>query len=193
MPNICRNNALITGNLADVSKFMDTITKYDEQEIIYDFTQCNPIPKELDNVHQGSITIDGVRCDAWYEDEDGTTRPMLDMTKAELIEKYGTYEPIDWQYDYWGTKWGDMSTQLVSDTTTDGKRTVHFWFESAWGQPYMLLHDIATQYNLTITNTFVVEFEEEETATTYPIKNAEEIFNGVRKDNANMRMKIRSS
>ena len=191
MPNICRNSVEITGDTKDITKFLNTITKKnDEGEYYYSFTEASPMPKELQNLHQGLRTIDGVRCNVWYEDDDGA-RPMLDITKDELIDKYGTYEPVTWQYDYWGTKWGDMSTQLVSDATIDGKRTVQFWFESAWGQPFILLHDICTKFNLTMKNTYDIEFEEELKTDTYPIENAEEMFNEYRNSMRDMRSSVR--
>ena len=190
MPNICRNSVEITGDTKDITKFMNTITKKnDKGEYYYRFTECNPMPKELEDLHQGARTIDGITYNVWYEDEDGV-RPMLDMVKDELIQKYGSYEPINWQYDYWGTKWGDMDTQLVSDTTTDGKRVVHFWFESAWGQPFILLHDICVKFNLTMTNKYDIEFEDEIKTDTYPIENAEQLFNEYRNSMQDMRSRI---
>ena len=190
MPNICRNSVEITGNTEDITKFLNTITKKDDKgEYYYSLTECNPMPKELEDLHQGARTIDGVRCNVWYEDEDGA-RPMLDIVKDELIEKYGSYEPINWQYDYWGTKWGDMDTKLVNDTTDGDTRTLHFWFESAWGQPFILLHDICVKFNLTMTNKYDIEFEEELHKDTYPIENAEEMFNEYRNSMRDMRMSI---
>jgi len=193
MPNICRNSVEITGNTEDITKFLNTITKKnDDGEYYYRLAECNPMPKELENLCQGARTIDGVRCNVWYEDEDGV-RPMLDMVKDELIEKYGTYEPVSWQYDYWGTKWGDMDTQLISDETNGNTRTLHFWFESAWGQPFMLLHDICVKFNLTMTNKYDIEFEDELFTDTYPIENAEQLFNEYRNSMQDMRSSINNA
>lgn len=192
MPNWCRNNVSIQGKSEDVAKFMDTITKWNEDEGVqyYDFTAINPLPIEMEELHQGSREIDGVRCDAWYEDIDGV-RPLLDITKQELIDKYGVYAPIDWQYDYWGTKWGDLNTQLQSDTTTGEYRKVRFWFESAWGQPYMLLNDICTKFNLTIRNDYDVEGDYESQTDTYPIPQFESIVKASREARKTMQDNIK--
>lgn len=171
MPNWTDNVVEISGNVDDVKVFMDTITDNvtvdSEPETIYNLTNCFPVPKEIANVSQGSREIEGVRYDCWYDDEDGV-RPMLDITKNELISKYGTYLPIDWQYRFWGTKWGDCNTTLLSDTTNGDTREVVLTFDSAWGEPFMLLNDIATKYNLYIVNTIVHEFEEDEFKSEYP-------------------------
>jgi hypothetical protein len=77
MPNICRNSVEITGNTEDITKFLNTITKKDDKgEYYYSLTECNPMPKELENLNQGARTIDGVLCNVWYEDEDGA-RPKV--------------------------------------------------------------------------------------------------------------------
>lgn len=193
MPNWCRNNVSIQGNADDVAKFMDTVTKWNEEEgmLYYDFTAVNPLPTEMEDLHQGGRNIDDVYVDAWYEDADGV-RPLLDITKQELIDKYGVYAPIDWQYDYWGTKWGDLNTELQSDNTTKDIRKVRFWFESAWGQPYMLLNDIATKFNLTIRNDYEVEGDYEEQTTTFPIPDYESLVKSQRLASASMRDSIRN-
>ena len=123
MPNWTYNSVEITGSVQDVQEFLDTVKATDsEGNNYFDFTQVNPIPSELQDVHTGAITIDEVRVDAWYEDDDDTRRPLLDMTKDELTEKYGTYQPIDWQYNNWGTKWGDCETKLIDDVINkDGR------------------------------------------------------------------------
>jgi len=171
MPNWTDNTIEISGSVKDVNDFMDTITNKvtvdGEPEVIFNLTDCFPLPTEMKELHQGSREIDGVKCDAWYDDADGL-RPLLDVTKNELIAKYGVYAPIDWQYRFWGTKWGDCDTELLSDTTSQGTRELVFTFQSAWGEPFMLLNDIANKYNLTIINTVRHEFEDDTVTTEYP-------------------------
>ena len=166
MPNWTYNSCEITGNVDDVKAFMDTITEYNKENVIYNFTNCMPIPDEYNNMHEGAITIDEVREDVWYSDEDGV-RPVLDMVKDRLKKEYGTYKPIEWQYRHWGTKWGDCDTELISDVITKGKRELHFRFESAWSEPFFLLNHIANMFNLTIVNTWDIELDSDGT-TNYP-------------------------
>lgn len=167
MPNWTYNSCEITGNVDDVKSFMDTITDYHEQEIIYNFTNCMPMPEEYENMHEGAMTIDEVREEVWYSDKDGV-RPVLDMVKDRLKKEYGTYKPIEWQYRHWGTKWGDSSTELISDVITKGKRELHFRFESAWSEPFFLLNHIANMFNLTIVNTWDIELGNGDGTTNYP-------------------------
>lgn len=170
MPNWTQNNVTITGTYEDIRTFIKTITNTDKDgENFFDFTLCKPMPKEFDNLHQGSRTIDDVRYDAWYEDEDGV-RPMLDMVKDKLKQEHGTYQPIDWQYNNWGTKWGDCRTELLEDIKDNGngKREVSFHFESAWGEPFMLLNDIAIKFNLEIENAWDIELGNGEGVSNYP-------------------------
>jgi len=168
MPNWTYNSVEITGSVQDVQEFLDTVKVTDDEGTDYfDFTQVNPIPEELQAIHTGAITIDDVRVDAWYEDENGR-RPVMDMIKEELTEKYGTYQPIDWQYNNWGTKWGDCQTELVDDTINKSGRELHFRFESAWGEPFRLLNDIAIKFNLEITNVWDIEMGQGNGESKYP-------------------------
>ena len=168
MPNWTYNSVEITGSVQDVQEFLDTVKVTDDEgKDYFDFTQVNPIPEELQAIHSGAITIDDVRVNAWYEDEDGR-RPVMDMIKKELTEKFGTYEPLDWQYNNWGTKWGDCQTELVDDTINKSGRELHFRFESAWGEPFRLLNDIAIKFNLEITNVWDIEMDQGSGESKYP-------------------------
>ena len=166
MPNWTDNQATIIGKTADVEKLIADITNEDGT---YALTNVYPTPTELENIHQGSRNFDGVRHDAWYEDEDGV-RPLLDMFKLELVEKYGTYKSIDWQYNNWGTKWGDCQTTIKWDG-----EVLYVGFESAWGEPFLLLQEIATKYNVNINNKWDIEFGQDSGQTIYPFSNGEEV------------------
>ena len=166
MPNWCRNNLVIEGDKDTLDELINDITNDDNT---ISLTNTMPTPTELDEIHSGSITIDDVRYSSWYEDEDGTRRPVLDMTLDDLKAKYNCTNSIDWQYLNWGTKWGDLETVL--DRKSDTKLNV--WFESAWGEPFMLLQHIAEMYKVTIENRHRDEFEydlPESHLTEYPIE-----------------------
>ena len=166
MPNWCRNNLVIEGDKDTLDELINDITNDDNT---ISLTNTMPTPTELDEIHSGSITIDDVRYSSWYEDEDGTRRPVLDMTLDDLKAKYNCTNSIDWQYLNWGTKWGDLETVL--DRKSDTKLNV--WFETAWGEPFMLLQNIAEMYKVTIENRHRDEFEydlPESHLTEYPIE-----------------------
>ena len=173
MPNWTDNTLVITGTGENLNKLLKKITTDDSNpsDILYNFTNCFPKPEVFEKIHQGSRNFDGVRVSAWFEDDEGA-RPIMDITKQELIEKYGTYQPVDWEYINWGTKWGDCDTELLSmeivedDPYAFGKLV--FAFSSAWGEPFRLLNDIAKKYNIEICNTVIHEFETTKLNSNYP-------------------------
>ena len=90
----------------------------------------------------------------------------MDITKEELIKKHGTYKPIEWQYENWGTKWGDCETEVF--TNNEGKKIITF--QSAWGPPWKLLNNIAEKYDITIIDNVQYEFEEGIHIDKYPLE-----------------------
>jgi len=167
MPNWVTNQVVITGSKDCIDKLVTVITNDNNT---YSLTNTMPTPKEFDGIHSGSITIDDIRYKNWYEDENSTRTPVLDMTLDSLKEKYNCDNSIDWQYLNWGTKWGDRDTQIISK---DDKSIV-LTFESAWGEPFLLLQHIAETYKVEIVNKFLDEYEydlPEPHRTDYPIEN----------------------
>jgi len=163
MPNWTMNNIEITGEKKDIDKLYDDISV---DEDVYFLANTLPTPFELTQISTGSITIDDIQYSEWYEDEDGTKRPLLDMVNDELIAKYDCNNSIDWQYLNWGTKWGDRETEIVLKDDTKIKLS----FRSAWGEPFMLLEHIASTYNLTIVNKHVDEYDYDKLQVTeYPM------------------------
>lgn len=162
MPNWTDNVCIVDGPVENVKAFFTVLAEKNNH-----LAALMPIPDAIQKLHQGSRTIDGVQVDAWYDDEDGI-RPLMDIAKQELIDKYGTYKPVDWQYANWGTKWGDCETEVI--TNKEGKKIITF--QSAWGPPWKLLHDIAVKYNITIIDNVTYEFEEGIHTDKYPMEQA---------------------
>jgi hypothetical protein len=166
MPNWVSNELLITGDKNNIDKLYDDITVNEGE---FSLANTMPTPPELTEIHSGSITIDDVQYTAWYEDEDGTRRPVLDMTLDDLNAKYNCNNSIDWQYLNWGTKWGDLETRIIDKDD----KSIILTFQSAWGEPFLLLQHIAETYKLEIVNKFLDEFEydlPEPHQTDYPIE-----------------------
>nr|BAR14941.1 hypothetical protein [uncultured Mediterranean phage uvMED] len=166
MPNWCRNRISITGAKEDIDTLLTDITN---ENNTYSLINTMPTPKEFEGMHSGAITIDEIRYSNWYEDDDGTKRPVMDMQLDDLKEKYNCTNSIDWQYLNWGTKWGDCDTEV----TKVNDNTLAVWFESAWGEPFLLLQHIAETYKLKIVNKHLDEFEydlPEPHRTDYPIE-----------------------
>lgn len=196
MPNWTDNKVVIRGTAENVKRFMDDITTLeanpdDTPDEVYDLTSVNPVPDIYKNMHSGARDIDGVKCTEWFEDDEGV-RPLLDITRQEIIDKYGYANGIDWQYGNWGTKWGDCDTEVQSQTYTDTHGTVDMTFGSAWSPPFMLLNDIAIKYDLEITNKYIIEFEDEGHIDRYPLslKETDELYNLHRKGLENVKKAV---
>jgi hypothetical protein len=169
MPNWTYNYTTISGDSTDIQKLIDdTASDIDRNKL--ELTKVYPIPDAFDDLHQGHRTIDGESCNLWREKDDVAT-PVPEMEKIELLEKYGTYKSIDWQYNNWGTKWGDCQTQVLDN---DGNKLL-IKFESAWGEPFLLLNEIANKYNVKILNQWQIELDEGDGVTEYPIPNGDEV------------------
>lgn len=169
MPNICYNTATIHGRVEDIENLLQDIVDIEDDNVIYHLALAFPIPEDIQRISSGAVTIDGERHNEWTYDDDGNYVALTDEYKKELIDKYGVLNAIDWQYANWGTKWGDMDTKLSVDNTHGETRTIVFNFESAWGQPWALLNDIANKYRLNIKNEWQVEFEYDMETTEYPM------------------------
>ena len=169
MPNICYNTTTMHGRVEDIENLLQDIVDIEDDNVLYNLTLAFPIPEAIEKISSGAITIDGERHSEWTYDDEGNYVALTDEYKKELINKYGVLNALDWQYANWGTKWGDMDTTLSVDETHGKTRTVIFNFNSAWGQPWALLNDIANKYRLSIKNEWQVEFEYDMETSEYPM------------------------
>ncbi len=159
MPNWTDNHLKIQGNEEDITRLLDD-TKLGEE--IY-LTLAKPMPAVFKDIHEGFCTIDGEKVDVWrggtMSDELGPRGEdavaVKDDEKSEMLKLYGTYKRSDWQYINWGTKWGDSETKVVYED--DGY--IEIKFNSPWSEPYVLLDYIAREYNLSIKNRAIDEFD----------------------------------
>ena len=90
-----------------------------------------------------------------------------------MLKLYGTYKRSDWQYINWGTKWGDSETKVVYED--DGY--IEMTFNSPWSEPYVLLDYIAREYNLSLKNRAIDEFDfegEDIVKTEFPLDGTHE-------------------
>ena len=192
MPNWTSNICEISGSVDNVKKFLDVITVHntDTNEVYYDLTKCNPLPKIFQTMHSGSRTIDDVRYNNWFEDEDGV-RPLLEVNALQITEEYGCSDPLDWQYRNWGTKWGDSDTKITSDIVCEDTREITLVYDSPWNEPWMLLNDIALKYDLKISNTWDIEMMEN-SISRYPIDSHEDVYEEFRQNHEDMKMTVKS-
>lgn len=153
MPNWTDNHLKIQGNEEDIARLLDD-TKLGEE---IHLTLAKPMPAVFKDIHEGFCTIDGERAEVWrggaLTGEDAVA--ITEDEKSEMLKLYGTYKRSDWQYINWGTKWGDSETRVVYED--DGY--IEMTFNSPWSEPYVLLDYIAREYNLSIKNRAIDEFD----------------------------------
>ena len=93
------------------------------------------------------------------KDEDGKTIGKLTDFMPQPTDAAGELiGGCDWQYDNWGTKWGDCDTELSDeDYTTSELSTVSMFFMTPWGPADGLLTEISRLFpNVSLDN----EYEE---------------------------------
>ena len=162
MPNWTDNQITITGGSEQIAELLKVIQNEDDT---ISLSNINPVPEVFTGLHSGARTIDGVKYDLWLEKEGKEPVGLDDNEVSKIMKLTGATDAIDWQYKNWGTKWGDCETELY----TKNKTKLQLKFSSAWGEPFILLDDIAKKYNLEIENIWMVEFEEGWETSNYPL------------------------
>jgi len=162
MPNWTSNDITIKGNAEQLNELLSVIQNNDET---ISLININPIPEIFSGLHSGSREINNKRYSLWLEPEGKEPIGLDENEVSKIMKLTGATDSIDWQYKNWGTKWGDCDTHLVKKQ----KYELHIYFESAWGEPFILLDDIANKYDVSIKNVWCVEFEHEHTISKYPL------------------------
>ncbi len=85
-------------------------------------------------------------------------KPKLTKFMPQPLDKSG--EPLEgtsWQYETWGTKWGDCDTEIVSEDYTDNLGSGSLGYTTPWGPASGLIKEISRLHpNVTID----IEYEE---------------------------------
>ena len=71
---------------------------------------------------------------------------LTEVQKKNLIEQYGATNWYDWNVKNYGTKWGDVDTELV--THEDSK--LEFVFQSPWNHSALLAQRISEDYKASV-------------------------------------------
>lgn len=142
MPNWCGNSLSIEGDSNELKRFRDAITTVDEKgAFTYAIlTSLYPVPQELTD------TVSG-----WSADE--AEQAEREKQYAENLAKYGHKDWYDWQYEMWGTKWGDCDTEI----TAEGDTWLSISFNTAWGPAIAGFEQVSKLFP---TLTFVLAYEE---------------------------------
>lgn len=141
MPNWCSNHLEITGDKETIARFRSAVSlDVDGVQRYSILPSLFPVPKELTDTVSGFFS-------------DPEEQAKMQQKYEDNVAKYGYKDWYDWQYDNWGTKWGDCDTELVDDTET----SLSFMFESAWGAPDKGIEAISIMFP---SLAFILSYEE---------------------------------
>jgi len=175
MPNHTSINLKITGEIADVKKFVETVNhgKVDENtEGKFDFSTIVPIPKDLigtmapvsiltqeeldkewDKYNKSSKKDKEKRDKIWGK----PTKHSFGMTKEQsnkLIKKHGFNDWYSWQVHNWGTKWNAYEIGAWSL----GFEGAEIIFCTAWSPPIAFLVNASKKFQ---DLTFEIKYSDE--------------------------------
>lgn len=143
MPNWCDNSLTVTGDEAEITRFLTNV-RHTEEDGTHSYrilTSLVPCPQELMDTESG-----------WSADPDAQAERHKKYD--ENIAKYGEKDWYDWCNVNWGTKWSDCDTDMNFDDTT----SLGFSFNTAWSPPSEAFVKIGKLYP---TLTFVLSYQEQ--------------------------------
>ena len=133
MPNWCNNKVTISGEEADIQKFVDLV------EEDFNFNKIIPLPKELE----------GTRCPMKYVSQEQYEKELekyknctgendsfhssfcvTEKISKEYKEKFGVDNWYDWCCASWGTKWPASEVEVMKQS-----ELVEYSFMTAWSPP----------------------------------------------------------
>lgn len=115
MPNWNNTSLVVYGNEDELKAFVAGVN---DSKIIESYL---PVPEEL-NIMSGSMSENSEGYAEWQ------------AKKEANIAKYGYADWYEWQYNTWGTKWGDCRTEIDEVfVREDGVAQCLIQFETAWG------------------------------------------------------------
>lgn len=161
MPNWVDNKLSIETDEETIKDIKYQVSNIGEHEGVEGYsiaTNLYPLPHELkyvsgtgDNVEYFLLQDKIVRppkVDENYfqikngEDPRWKTRPLTNGEKNKLIEEHGATNWYDWNILNYGTKWGDVDTEL----TVDHEDYLEFVFRSAWSPAIKLAEKISQEF-----------------------------------------------
>lgn len=169
MPNWVSTSLNITGPTDEVLRFVSSIKKDEDGRTYRIVESLFPTPDDLrieasfalETVPQkwAEWVADGSWTQEKYDEEVERNKTLREKQEAN-IAKYGTKDWYDWQYDNWGTKWGDCRTDMTGEpiAIAGGLMTVGFAYDSAWGTLDKAFYKISKDFPNCV---FFFEYDEE--------------------------------
>jgi hypothetical protein len=151
MPNWCANTLNVFGDKADLEAFQQFM---ETEKSRFDFNAILPQPKELEGIHSGNTTIDGVRYNLWRE-VDGREVGIKPDQELQLIALCGASNWYDWNIANWGTKWNNSDDGVHVDMISDSNLLYNF--DTAWSPPIPVVEALVENFPKL---NFLLDFEE---------------------------------
>lgn len=160
MPNWCYTNMYVYGSKEECLRFRDGVLVKEDEENIYDYHK-NPIEIiGTKKVKRLRIINAFFPCPEELYEVKSPVREEQKERSEEMLAKYGATDWYAWQNTNWGTKWGDCETELEGEhETDDGKYSLNYRFETAWGTATQAFQRISEQFP-----TLIFEFSHTEEA-----------------------------
>jgi hypothetical protein len=142
MPNYCTNKLRVSGEISEVKRFRDAITKGEmkEYEQFRILDNLLPTPEELSNTPKGSFG------------ESDKQKTMEEQNQAN-ITKFGYKDWYDWNCANYGSKWSDFDGVI----NLDSEGHLELAFMTAWSPIVQGVIHISKQFP---TTDFLLTYEE---------------------------------
>ena len=139
MPNWVSTRLTVKGSEEVVKRFANGIK---DSQILESYIPC---PTELRDTVSGWVG----------EEKADEHRQQMESNTT----KYGFKDWYDWQYDIWGTKWGDCDTDINNPLGfSDGSWEVPIQYKTAWGPAEAGFIKVSAMFP---TLLFIFDYEEE--------------------------------
>ena len=139
MPNWVSTRLTVKGSEEEVKRFANGIK---DSQILESYIPC---PTELRDTVSGWVG----------EEKADEHRQQMESNTT----KYGFKDWYDWQYDIWGTKWGDCDTDINNPLGfSDGSWEVPIQYKTAWGPAEAGFIKVSAMFP---TLLFIFDYEEE--------------------------------
>ena len=138
------NHVTLIALCAGTSNFYEHFDLKEEFHSKIDFCEivC-PCPPELQEIHSGGVTIDGLEYSNWRV-KNGVNISIPAEEFIEIESKYGFTNWYDWCKHHWGTKWGIYN--VIAHELGGDCSPILIEMQCAWSPPNDECHELIDKY-----------------------------------------------
>ena len=145
MPNHCYNNLNVSGDRAELERFISaiTVTNPKDGEAKFCLSQLMPMPEVLEGTTSPTPSspephpnwaislAEGKMTQEWHDELVAGQREKYEKGQKAYAET-GYHNWYDWAHANWGTKWGDYENDLSNGTITPEHDSIDLNYSTAW-------------------------------------------------------------